>query len=91
MMFEVFGIDKKLGTPHYSEHKKIWHPDDWEMFDNAVKDCIKGKPYNIIIRVLSEKDKTYHYINTQGFPVKNEKGKITELFGTSQDITEIKI
>ena len=90
MMFEVLGADKNKGVSFYKDHKKTWHPDDWEMFDNAVNECIKGKPYDIIVRVLSQKDGTYHYINTQGFPVKNERGQITELVGTSQDITDIK-
>ncbi|MFZ3383859.1 MAG: PAS domain-containing protein, partial [Candidatus Methanoperedens sp.] len=89
-MFVVFGVDPKNGVPHYDEHRKIWHPDDWELFNNSVQECEKGKPYNIVVRVIFP-DKSTHYINTQGFPRYNEKGEIYELFGTSQDITEHKI
>ena len=89
-MFVVFGVDPKNGVPQYDEHRKIWHPDDWELFNTSVQECEKGKPYNIIVRVIFP-DKSTHYINTQGFPRYNEKGEISELFGTSQDITEHKI
>ena len=89
-MFVVFGVDPGNGVPHYDEHREIWHPDDWELFNNSVQECEKGKPYNIVVRIIFP-DKSTHYINTQGFPRYNEKGEIYELFGTSQDITEHKL
>ena len=88
-MFVIFGVDPGKGVPHYDEHRKIWHPEDWDMFNASVQECEKGKPYNIIVRIIFS-DKSTHYINTQGFPRYNEKGEIYELFGTSQDITELK-
>jgi len=58
------------------------------MFDQAVQDAIQlGKTYNIVIRVIFP-DHSIHYVNTQGYPRYDENGKITELYGTSQDITE---
>ena len=88
-MFVVCGYDPASGVPSYANHKKTWHPDDWEMFDAAVQACIKGTPYNIVIRIIFP-DGSIHYVNTQGFPRYNERNEITELFGTSQDITELK-
>ncbi len=88
-MFVIFGAKPGNGVPHYDEHRKILHPDDWNLFDTSVQECKKGKPYNIVIRLIFP-DKSIHYINTQGFPRYNEKGEISELFGTSQDITEHK-
>ncbi len=89
-MFEITGFKKENGAPTYEGHKKPWHPDDWEIFDKAVKDCIAGTPYNIITRIWHENDNSYHYIQTQGFPVIEKNGEINQLFGTSQDITEMK-
>ena len=52
-MFLVFGVDQEKGVPHYDDHKKIWHPDDWELFDRSVAYCItKGKSYNIVVRII---------------------------------------
>lgn len=89
-MFKICGYKKEDGVPAYMDQKKTWHPDDWDMFDAAVKACEKGTPYNIVVRIWSPEDNSYHYVNTQGFPKRDEDGIITELFGTSQDITEIK-
>jgi signal transduction histidine kinase/ActR/RegA family two-component response regulator len=87
-MYVVFGADPEQGQPSYEDHKKTWHPDDWDMFDQAVQDAIQlGKTYNIVIRVIFP-DHSIHYVNTQGYPRYDEDGKITELYGTSQDITE---
>ena len=87
-MYVVFGVDPEQGQPSYEDHKKNWHPDDWDMFDQAVQDAIQlGKSYNIVIRIIFP-DHSIHYVNTQGYPRYDEKGKITELYGTSQDITE---
>lgn len=88
-MFVIFGVNPGSGVLHYDEHRKILHPDDWKLFDTSVQECKKGKPYNIVIRLIFP-DKSIHYINTQGLPGYNEKGEISELFGTSQDITEHK-
>ena len=87
-MYVVFGVDPEQGQPSYEDHKKNWHPDDWDMFDQAVQDAIQlGKSYNIVIRIIFP-DHSIHYVNTQGYPRSDENGKITELYGASQDITE---
>jgi PAS domain S-box-containing protein len=87
-MYVVFGLDPEQGQPSYEDHKKTWHPDDWDMFDQAVQDAIQlGKSYNIVIRIIFP-DHSIHYVNTQGYPRYDENGRITELYGTSQDITE---
>ncbi|MBT7787991.1 MAG: PAS domain S-box protein, partial [Calditrichaeota bacterium] len=88
-MFDVCGYKKEDGVPSYEEHKLTWHSDDWGFFDEAVQACTQGTPYNVVVRIKF-RDGTYHFINTQGFPVYDDKGEIKELFGTSQDITELK-
>jgi len=85
-MFSVFGVNPENGVPHYDDHKKIWHPDDWDLFDKAVQGAIAGKPYNIIVRIIFP-DGSTHNVNTQGHPRYDQNGKIVGLFGTSQDIT----
>ncbi|MBT7616107.1 MAG: PAS domain S-box protein, partial [Calditrichaeota bacterium] len=89
-MFKLRGYKKEDGVPREDEHKQTMHPDDWGFFDKAVQACTQGTPYNVVVRMRFQ-DGTYHYINTQGFPVYGEKGEIIEIFGTSQDITELKL
>ena len=90
-MFAIMGVPKEEGAPAYRDHQKLWHPDDWEPFDQAVQAaCRKGTPYAQVVRIRHGDDGSYHYVKTQGFPFRDEKGRIVELFGTSQDITDIK-
>ena len=51
--------------------------------------AIAGNPFNIEARTIFP-DGPIHWFNTQGFPRNNKDGKIVELFGTLQDITERK-
>ena len=88
-MFMVLGCDPDKGVPNYEAHKKIFHPDDWEMFDKAVQGSINGIPYNTEARLIFS-DGSIHWCNAQGFPHYDQDGNIVELFGTTQDITERK-
>jgi len=90
LMYEIFGCDPADGVPLYSQHSDYIHPDDWQMFDNAVQACIAGNPLHLVIRVVFP-DMSTHYIETQGFPQYTPDGYIASLFGTSQDITERKL
>ena len=89
-MFEIFGVKKSDGTPDYQSHKVFWHPEDWNYFDEAVKKCIAGTPYDMIVRVIFP-DESIHYVHTIGKPRFNQNNEVIELFGTSQDVTDIKI
>ncbi len=86
VMFLVFGLDPKKGVPHFKQHRDFIHPDDWEMFDAAVQGAVSGTPYDIVIRVIFA-DGSLHYVQTQGHPRRDAGGRISELFGISQDIT----
>jgi PAS domain S-box-containing protein len=89
MMFTVFGLDPKNGVPHYDRHREFIHPDDWDLFDKGVQGAVAGIPYNLELRILFP-DGSVHYVETQGFPRRGPDGRITELFGTTQDITKRK-
>ncbi len=89
MMYEIIGWDSKKDPPTYHQHRQLIHPDDWDKFDKAVMDASNGTPYRIDLKVIFP-DNSLHYVTAQGYPQKNEKGKITSLFGTTQDITKQK-
>jgi len=89
-MFSIYGLNKDDKVPTYFEHKEKLHPEDKEIYDIALQDCISGTPYNIVIRILYP-DNSYHYVLTQGFPITDDSGEINELFGTTKDITEMKV
>ncbi|MCP4107529.1 MAG: response regulator [Desulfobacteraceae bacterium] len=89
MIFTILGRDPAKHIPSYDEFRSFIHPDDWNMFDQAVREAIKGTPYHIEMRIIFP-DQSIHYVAAQGYPQFDTDGKITGLFGTTQDITERK-
>jgi PAS domain S-box-containing protein len=88
-MFLILGFDPDRGVPDYETFMETLHPDDRDMFEEAFQRAITGTPFNIEARKMFP-DGPNHWFNTQGFPRTNKEGKIVELFGTLQDITERK-
>ena len=88
-MFKVYGVPKDEGPLRYEDVRDRTHPEDWDVLDQAVQRCVRGESYNVVVRIRYA-DRSHHYVNTQGFPVKDENGEIKELFGTSQDVTQLK-
>ena len=89
-MFVIFGRDPQLGPPNYAEHKEMIHPDDFHIFDEAVKEAVeKGKPYLLELRLIRP-DKVKRTIITICEPRLDASGSVAELKGTVQDVTERK-
>jgi hypothetical protein len=88
-MFKILGLKKEKGIPNFDGHKDFIHPASWDKFEQVVQECIKGMPFKIVLKVLFP-DQSVHYMLTQGFPRRNPEGEIYELYGTSQDITDLK-
>ncbi|GAB6907480.1 hypothetical protein JCM12296A_33170 [Desulfosarcina cetonica] len=85
-MFLILGFDPGKTIPDYKTFIETLHPDDREMFDEAFQRALSGTPFNIEARAIFP-DGSIHWFNSQGFPRYDGDGKISELFGTSRDIT----
>ncbi|QWR77970.1 PAS domain S-box protein [Candidatus Magnetomonas plexicatena] len=89
-MFNIWGRDTKLGPPHYSEHIKYIHPDDYQRFDDAVREAVEfGKPYNLELR-LCHPDNNERIVITICEPILDAEGKVVKLRGSNLDITDRK-
>ena len=86
-MYVIFGCDPDLGPPEREDLKKIFDPQDWEIYEKSFQGALEGTPYDQVAKVTFPGG-FVHYIHTQGYPRTTESGKITGSFGTSQDITE---
>jgi len=86
-MFHIFGLEPSPEVPNYQEHKKIIHPDDWELFDRSVtRAANEGVGYNLELRVTYP-DGGIGWVNSICHPERDAAGKIARLVGTTQDIT----
>ncbi len=85
-MFINFGLSPELGSPRMEDIKNAFHPDEWDFFEKKFQDALDGASYDLVLQIRHS-DGTPHFIHTQGYPIIGDSGKITGLFGTSQDVT----
>ncbi len=85
-MYRVFGLEVGAPLPGW-EGLRAAFPEDWERLDAAVQGATRGTAYNEEFRLLRP-DGSTRWGRTQGSAVKDEKGDITRLIGTVQDITD---
>jgi PAS domain S-box-containing protein len=89
-IFRIFGVDSDKDAPSFSDHRKIVHPEDWPQLENAItKLSSDGTPFNFQFRILRS-NKKIGWMNAIGKAEKNETGEVTRMFGTAQDISELK-
>ena len=89
-MFRIFGVDPESGAPSYEEHRPFIHTEDWDRFDEAVTKAVtRGIGYDLEIRIVRP-DGSIRHVNARSVPRKNDEGKVVQLIGTVQDITERK-
>jgi PAS domain S-box-containing protein len=86
-IFHIFGLDPAKNEPSFAMHRKITHPDDWDILNNAVTTSFaEGTSFNIEFRIFRP-DKTIRWMHAIGYPKKDNRGRTERLFGTAQDIT----
>ncbi|WP_440945287.1 PAS domain S-box protein [Methanosarcina sp. T3] len=88
-MYRIFGLSPQESAPLYDEFLSYVHPDDREDMDNAHKNVLSGKSFNIEFRIVltNEEERTVHM---QSRVIFNEKNLPVRLKGIVQDITERK-
>ncbi len=91
-LYKIFEHDESLTDLKYDTFYSYVHPDDKEYITKYVEDSFLEKkfPGNFIHRIItgSGKIKTVHFL---GEVILNDQGKIIEMMGTCQDITEQKM
>jgi PAS domain S-box-containing protein len=89
-LYRIFGRDKEAFCPTHQTFSALLHPEDRELFEGVLDDCLKGhRPYDCEIRVVRP-DGTLRTLQSRGQAVFDETGKPLCMIGTAQDITERK-
>ena len=88
-IFHLFGIDPATREPSFAAHRDLLYPDDWDILNNAVSATITTEaPFDIKFRLLHPV-KGIRWLHAIGQAIRDNDGKISRLFGTAQDITEL--
>lgn len=89
-MYRIFPEEKSKGEPNFERHMSTIHPDDREMWKSTVSQCMEdARPYVMHFRTEYD-DGRVVWVEARGQGRRSEKGEVTDLFGTCQDITEKK-
>ncbi|MDZ7860767.1 MAG: PAS domain S-box protein [Candidatus Krumholzibacteriota bacterium] len=90
-LFSIFNIDPEEEPPSWKEHPSLYHPDDMELLKRAVEKAVsEGVPYELELRALPRGGGTRICLS-RGFPDTDSDGNVFRLYGSFQDITELKI
>ncbi|WP_162888596.1 PAS domain-containing protein [Dechloromonas sp. HYN0024] len=88
---EIFGLapEERLDTEGW---RQLIHPDDRQRMSDYSRDHVfrGGQPFDNEYRVIRGNDGEERWIHTVGQVVYGSEHRVSQLFGTSQDITERK-
>ena len=89
-LFRIFQRDPREGAPSFAEHPAFYHPDDMARLRQAVKAAVAdGTPYKLELRAI-RKDGETRVCVARGVAKLGLDGRPVRLFGSLQDVTELK-
>ena len=89
-LFHIFRLKPENGAVPYADHPKIYTHESMRRLNAAVVHTLEtGTPYEIDLEIIRG-DGTSAFCNAHGYAEKDDKGQVTRLYGSFQDITERK-
>ncbi|MBN2002967.1 MAG: PAS domain S-box protein [Anaerolineae bacterium] len=89
-LFRIFGLEPAEQAPPFAEHQAFYVPEDRARLLQAVEDCLRnGVPYDLDVRMTRSDGQVRHCV-ARGMPEREADGVVRRLYGSLQDITEIK-
>lgn len=89
-LYDIFGIDKQLPPPNYESLSKHYTPETWALHNKVVNKALEsGEPYQEEFEFIRPEG-SHGWLIARGEAIRDESGKIIQLYGTAQDITERK-
>ena len=89
-LYKMYGFDPTIPPPAYTEHMKIFTPKSWEKLSASLEQTrTTGISYELELE-MAIRGKSRGWMWMRGEAVKDSTGKIIELRGAAQDISERK-
>jgi len=87
-LYRIYGLTPETYTPSYEAYLTMVHPDDRQRVIDATNRVFhEHVPYSHDERIFRP-DGTMRYLHTWAFPVLDKDGKLVQLIGVCQDITD---
>jgi len=89
-LYQIAGLDPMLPAPTFEDQSAIYTPQSWHVLKIAIEKAMKtGEPYQLELE-LTRPDGNIRNIVAFGGAKFDNKGRISGLYGTVQDITKRK-
>ncbi|MCB2225811.1 MAG: PAS domain S-box protein [Desulfarculaceae bacterium] len=89
-MYDIMGREPGKGPPEWEELLRMLHPEDRDRFVLAVEDVsTTGRDSELEVRVVRPEG-SVRYLAVRSQAQRDDKGKVTRLYGIVRDITERK-
>ena len=89
-LYKMYGFDSALPPPLLTKSQKLFTLESWNSLSTAMDNTAKtGIPYDLELQTV-RKDGSNGWMWAHGLSVSDASGKIVELSGVAQDITERK-
>jgi len=87
-LYRIGGRDPNTPALNYKEQPKLYTPESWERLKRAVEEALRsGTPFELDLEVLRP-DGATRWIIARGEVQRDAAGRVVQLRGTGQDITE---
>ena len=89
-LYRIAGLDSTRLAPSYKDHPKLYTAESWERLSHAVGESLRsGSHYELDLEMVRP-DGTTRWVIGRGEVKRDDQGRIVQLHGTVQDITERK-
>ena len=87
-LYRIAGCDPHLPAPNYKRQPQLYTPESWERLRHAVEEALRaGTPFELDLELLRP-DGTTRWVIARGEARRDAAGRVVQLRGTGQDITE---
>jgi light-regulated signal transduction histidine kinase (bacteriophytochrome) len=87
-LYLMAGRDPALPAPTYAEHAGLFTAEGWGRLKAAVEESLEtGASYDLELELIRP-DGTSRWVNTVGGVGRDDRGAVTDLYGTLRDVTE---
>ena len=90
-LHRMIGLNSGQPPPKHADRSRIYTPDSWARLSSAVERALVDRePYDLEVEFVRG-DGAVRWGHARGTPVYDDTGRVTQLHGTLQDITERKL
>ncbi len=89
-LYRIAGLDPTQPAPSFKEHPKLFTTESWERLSRAVGESLRtGTQYKLDLE-MPRPDGTTRWVIARGEAIRDDNGRIAQLHGMVQDITDRK-